>query len=79
MKDYGIDVYAQCIGGKVVFVRKPLVFKDDRKPFVKEGNPLSSVTLIPKECVRLDIPLVTERRKRSPNRLIELMGQSIGL
>ena len=33
MKDYGMDVYAQCIGGKVVFVRKPLVFKDDRKPF----------------------------------------------
>jgi len=34
MKDYGIDVFAQCIGGKVVFVRKPLVFKDDKKPFV---------------------------------------------
>lgn len=33
MKDYGIDVFAQCIGGKVVFVRKPLVFKDDKKPF----------------------------------------------
>lgn len=34
MKDYGIDVFAQCIGGRVVFVRKPLVFKDDKKPFV---------------------------------------------
>jgi hypothetical protein len=34
MKDYGIDVFAQCIGGKVVFVRKPLVFNDDRKPLV---------------------------------------------
>jgi hypothetical protein len=33
MKDYGIDVFAQCIDGKVVFVRKPLVFKDDNKPF----------------------------------------------
>lgn len=41
MKDYGIDVFAQCIGGKVVFVRKPLVFKDDRKPFVDRDKILN--------------------------------------
>lgn len=40
MKDYGIDVFAQCIGGKVVFVRKPLVFKDDKKPFVSREKVL---------------------------------------
>jgi hypothetical protein len=41
MKDYGIDVYAQCIGGKVVFVRKPLVFKDDKKPFFDRNAPIN--------------------------------------
>lgn len=40
MKDYGMDVFAQCIDGKVVFVSKPLVFKDDRKPFVSREKVL---------------------------------------
>jgi hypothetical protein len=45
MKDYGIDVFAQCIGGKVVFVRKPLVFKDDKKPLVSMEKVLRRTSL----------------------------------
>ena len=57
MKDYGIDVYAQCIGGKVVLGSKPLVFKDDNKPFVKSIDAFSkaNVGMMPKREANQDV------------------------
>jgi hypothetical protein len=36
MKDYGMDIFAQCIGGKVVFVKMPLFIKS---PEVRKSEP----------------------------------------
>lgn len=54
MKDYGVDVFSQCIDGKVVFFKKPLVFNSDEKPFVNKIN----ISKKPKESVCESFPKV---------------------